>query len=37
MEFVGILQSARFGFEVNTEYSLMLYCCDMAVSGKAER
>lgn len=26
MEFVGILQSARFGFEVNTEYSLMLYC-----------
>ena len=28
MEFAGILQPTSDGFEVNTEYSLMLYCYD---------
>jgi hypothetical protein len=28
MDFAGTSQSASDGFEVNTEYSLMLYCYD---------
>ena len=35
MECAGISQLASDGFEVNTEYSLMLYCYNRRFSGKA--